>query len=96
MNIRMPGRDGPATLADLRRQDPQVRCCFMGGDLGEHTEAGLRRLGTGEILRKPFSMAEAGRVLREEIVRREGEDAVQDDHWRDDGGQGQRPARLTA
>jgi CheY-like chemotaxis protein len=96
MDVCMPGRDGPETLAALREQDPQVRCCFMSGDLGEHTEDGLRRLGTGEVLRKPFTAAEAGRVLREEIDRREGEDAAQDDHWRDDGGQGQRPAPLTA
>lgn len=93
MDVRMPGRDGPATLAALQAQDPQVRCCFMSGDLGDYTEDGLRRLGTGEVLRKPFTMAEAGRVLREEIDRREGEDAAADDHWRDDGGKGQRPAR---
>jgi CheY-like chemotaxis protein len=93
LDVRMPGRDGPETLAALREQDPRVRCCFMSGDLGGHTEDGLRRLGTGEVLHKPFSMAEAGRVLRAEIGRREGEDAAQDDHWRDDGGQGQRPAR---
>jgi DNA-binding response OmpR family regulator len=92
MDVRMPGRDGPATLAALRAQDPQVRCCFMSGDLGEHTEDGLRALGTGEVLRKPFTTAEAARVLRAEIDRRESEDASEDDHWRDDGGQGQRPA----
>jgi CheY-like chemotaxis protein len=96
MDVCMPGRDGPATLADLRRQDPQVRCCFMSGDLGEHTEDGLRRLGTGAVLHKPFTAAEAGRVLREEIDRREGEDAAQDDRWRDDGGQGRRPMSVTA
>ena len=95
MDVRMPGRDGPATLADLRRQDPQVRCCFMSGDLGGYTENELRRLGTGAVLRKPFTAAEAGRVLRREMDRREGEDAAEDDHWRDDGGQGQRPARAT-
>jgi DNA-binding NarL/FixJ family response regulator len=93
MDVQMPESDGPATLAALREQDPQVRCCFMSGDLGDHTEDGLRRLGTGEVLHKPFSAADAGRVLRDEIGRREGEDATQDDHWRDDGGQGQRPAR---
>jgi CheY-like chemotaxis protein len=92
MDVRMPESDGPATLAALREQDPQVRCCFMSGNLGEHTEDGLRRLGTGEVLHKPFSMAEAGRVLRDEIGRREGEESARDDHWRDDGGQGQRPA----
>jgi two-component system response regulator AtoC len=92
MDVQMPESDGPATLAALREQDPQVRCCFMSGNLGDHTEDGLRRLGTGEVLHKPFSPAEAGRVLRAEIGRREGEDAAQDDHWRDDGGQGQRPS----
>jgi CheY-like chemotaxis protein len=91
MDVRMPGRDGPETLAALREQDPQVRCCFMSGDLGGHTAEGLRRLGTGALLRKPFTTAEAGRVLREEIGRRDGEDAAADDHWRDDGGQGERP-----
>ena len=95
-DVCMRGRDGPATLADLRQQAPQVRCCFMSGDLGEHTEERLRELETGEVLRKPFTAAEAGRVLRDEIGRREGEDAAQDDHWRDDGGQGQRPAAVTA
>ena len=92
MDVGMPGRDGPETLAALREQDPRVRCCFMSGDLGGHTEGDLRGLGTGEVLRKPFTLAEAGRVLRDEIGRRDVETASQDDHWRDDGGQGQRPA----
>ncbi|HEX3147557.1 MAG TPA: response regulator [Gemmataceae bacterium] len=91
MDVGMPGRGGPATLAALRALHPQLRCCFMSGDLGGHTEAGLRLLDTGAVLRKPFSMDAAGRALRAEINRREGEDAAQDDHWRDDGGQGQRP-----
>lgn len=92
MDVRMPGRDGPATLTGLRARYPQVRCCFMTGDPGGHSEEGLRLLDTGEVLHKPFTMAEAGRVLRAEIGRREGEEAARDDHWRDDGGQGQRPA----
>lgn len=91
MDVQMPGRDGPASLAALREHDPALRCCFMSSDLGGHTADDLRKLGTGEILRKPFELAEAGRVLRDEIGRRDREDAAQDDHWRDDGGQGQRP-----
>jgi DNA-binding NtrC family response regulator len=86
----MPGQDGPASLAALREQDPGLRCCFMSGDPGGHTEDGLRKLGTGEVLRKPFTLAEAGRVLRDELRRRDREDADQDDHWRDDGGQGEK------
>jgi CheY-like chemotaxis protein len=96
MDVLMPGRDGPASLAALREQDPALRCCFMSGDLGGHTEDGLRELGTGEVLRKPFTLAEAGRVLRDEIRRRDREDAAQDDHWRDDGGQGQSAATRGA
>jgi len=92
MDVQMPGRDGPDTLAALREQDPQVRCCFMSGDLGAHTEDGLRKLGTGEVLRKPFTMAEAGRALRAEIGRRAEEAARQDDRWRDDGGPGGPPS----
>jgi CheY-like chemotaxis protein len=91
MDVRMPGRDGPETLAALREQDPQVRCCFMSGDLGEHSEVGLRQLGTGEVLHKPFTTAEAGRVLRAEIERREPDEDARDNQWRDDGGQDQRP-----
>jgi CheY-like chemotaxis protein len=93
MDVRMPGRDGPETLAALREQDPQVRCCFMSGDLGEHSEVGLRQLGTGEVLHKPFTTAEAGRALRAEIERREADEDARDSQWRDDGGQGQRPGQ---
>jgi CheY-like chemotaxis protein len=96
MDVLMPGGDGPASLAALREQDPAVLCCFMSGDLGSYTEDGLRQLGTGEVLRKPFTLAGAGRVLRDEIRRRDQEDAAQDDHWRNDGGQGQWPAPRRA
>jgi hypothetical protein len=68
----------------------------MSGHLGEYTEDGLRQMGTGEVLHKPFTLAEAGRVLRDEIRRQDEEDAAQDDQWRDDGGQGQRPAPRRA
>lgn len=91
MDVEMPGQDGPACLAALREQDPALQCCFMSGDPGGHTEDDLRKLGTADVLRKPFTLAEAARVLRDEIGRRDREDAAQDDHWRDDGGQGQRP-----
>jgi hypothetical protein len=53
----------------------------------------LRKFGTPDVLPKPFTRAETGRKLREETRRRDEEDAVQDDRWRDDGGQGDRPPR---
>jgi DNA-binding NtrC family response regulator len=88
MDVRMPGADGPGTLAVLRQQDAQVLCCFMSGDLGGHTEDELRRLGTGELLRKPFTLADAGRILRAEIDRGKAEESDRDGRWQDDGGQG--------
>src|SRR5262245_47163997 len=37
LDVRMPGLDGPQTLAALRRQDPGLRCCFLSGDVSPYT-----------------------------------------------------------
>jgi len=65
LDVRMPGPDGPQTLAALRRFDPQVRCCFMSGDLGGHTEERLREGGAAAVLLKPFRLDDVARVLGE-------------------------------
>jgi CheY-like chemotaxis protein len=65
LDVCMPGLDGPQTLAGLREVNPQVRCCFMSGDLGRHTEGGLRDLGAAAVLLKPFCLGEVARVLRQ-------------------------------
>jgi CheY-like chemotaxis protein len=38
LDVRMPDRDGPETLAALRELDPHVTCCFMSGDTGDYTQ----------------------------------------------------------
>jgi len=63
LDVRMPGLDGPATLAALRRLEPLVRCCFMSGDLGGYAEGWLRDRGAALLL-KPFETAELVRVVR--------------------------------
>ena len=65
LDVRMPGLDGPQTLAALQQLNPQVRCCFMSGDLGAYTEEGLRHLGAATVLPKPFRLPEVVQVLRE-------------------------------
>jgi DNA-binding NtrC family response regulator len=58
LDMVMPGLDGPATLAELERVSPTVRCCLMSG--GATPEGGHTR-----SIRKPFQMVELVRVLRE-------------------------------
>jgi DNA-binding NarL/FixJ family response regulator len=53
LDVRMPGMDGPQTLAALREVAPRVRCCFLNGDFGVYTEAQLLAMGAGAVLYKP-------------------------------------------
>jgi DNA-binding response OmpR family regulator len=63
LDVRMPGQDGPKTLASLRQLDPQVCCCFMTGDCGDHSEMELWDLEAAAIFHKPFRLAEVAQVL---------------------------------
>jgi CheY-like chemotaxis protein len=65
LDVRMPGQDGPQTLAALQELNPQLRCCLMSGDLGGYTEESLRHLGAAAVIRKPFRLAEVAQVLWE-------------------------------
>lgn len=58
LDVRMPGWDGPDTLAALRESDPDVRICFMTGDAGRYTETDLLGLGALAVFRKPFRLGE--------------------------------------
>jgi CheY-like chemotaxis protein len=65
IDVRMPGLDGPQTLAALQVLDPQIRCCFMSADLGSYTAESLRNQGAAAVFPKPFHLAEVARVLWE-------------------------------
>jgi CheY-like chemotaxis protein len=65
MDVRMPGLDGPQTLAALQELTPQIRCCFMSGDAGSYTEDRLRNWSAAAVLQKPFRLDEVARVLCE-------------------------------
>jgi two-component system, OmpR family, response regulator len=58
LDVRMPGWDGPATLAAIRALDPDVACCFMSADTGEYTEEQLMGLGAAALIQKPFRLGE--------------------------------------
>jgi CheY-like chemotaxis protein len=63
LDVQMPELSGPETLAALRRIAPEVRCCFMTGDAGSHTEEGLLQLGAARVFFKPFVLGEVAQVL---------------------------------
>jgi CheY-like chemotaxis protein len=65
MDVRMPGLDGPQTLAELQQLNPQVRCCFMSGYLGGYTDWQLCDRGALAVIQKPFRLAEVVQGLWE-------------------------------
>ncbi len=58
LDVRMPGLDGPHTLAALREINPQVRALFVSGDTGDHDPEVLLALGAAGVLQKPFDLGE--------------------------------------
>jgi CheY-like chemotaxis protein len=68
LDVRMPGLNGPQTLALLRQLDSNVRCCFMSGDTGDYTEDDLFTLGAVAVVDKPFSLNALVRQLRELVA----------------------------
>jgi CheY-like chemotaxis protein len=63
LDVRMPGRDGPLTLAAMQDVNPAVVCCFMTGDAGDYTQQDLLRQGAAYVFPKPLALAEFRTVL---------------------------------
>jgi CheY-like chemotaxis protein len=64
LDVRMPGLDGPETLDALRELNPDVRACFMSGDMGGYEPEELRRRGAADVIAKPFLLDELANRLR--------------------------------
>jgi CheY-like chemotaxis protein len=60
MDVNMPGPSGPETFDEIRAFDPEVRCCFMTGCLGNYSGEELRERGALGVLDKPFDLADLG------------------------------------
>lgn len=65
LDVRMPGLDGPQTLAALEKIDTRVRCCFMSGDTGTYTSRELHRPTVVRVFRKPFRLDDVAEILAE-------------------------------
>jgi two-component system, OmpR family, response regulator len=57
LDVRMPGLDGPRTLAALRRLDPGVCCWFVSGVLAPGDERELLAQGAARVFPKPLPLA---------------------------------------
>ena len=75
LDVRMPGLDGPATLAALRELNPEVLACFMTGDPGAYDPEGLLQRGAVYVIAKPFHLDRLVRALRL-LVTAEGTEAA--------------------
>jgi len=64
LDVCMPGLDGPHTLGVLRKLNPEVRACFMSGDLGSYRSEDLIQLGAACVIAKPFRLNELASQLR--------------------------------
>jgi CheY-like chemotaxis protein len=74
LDVRMPGMDGPATLAALQQVVPGLRCCFMSGDLGPYSEGDLLERGAALVVTKPLPrLADLRELLRRVAEGRVGE-----------------------
>jgi DNA-binding response OmpR family regulator len=64
LDVRMPGLDGPATLAELRAIDPGLPCCFMTGESGGYDPGDLLAAGADTVIDKPFRLDDVAPRLR--------------------------------
>jgi DNA-binding NtrC family response regulator len=56
LDVKMPRRDGPGALAQIRQIAPQVRCCFMTGNAAHYGADNLLALGAARVFDKPFDL----------------------------------------
>jgi CheY-like chemotaxis protein len=63
LDVEVPARDGPATLAELRRIDPSVRCCFVSADAGGVSREELLAQGAAAFVKKPVSVADLTKLV---------------------------------
>jgi DNA-binding NtrC family response regulator len=58
LDIRMPGLDGLATLAEIKRLDPEVEVIILSGHASMDAAMEINRLGGYDYLMKPCPLEE--------------------------------------
>jgi CheY-like chemotaxis protein len=65
LDVKMPGLDGPGTLALLRKIEPSLKCCFVTGEPGLYSVPKLLSLGAKAVFDKPFLLPDMVQAVRE-------------------------------
>jgi CheY-like chemotaxis protein len=65
LDVIMPQMDGPETLSNLKKINPEVICYFMTGNAGHYSNEDLLNCGAAAVLQKPFYLED----LRQLMVR---------------------------
>jgi DNA-binding NtrC family response regulator len=65
LDVNMPGLDGPGALAETRRADLAVPCCFMTGYSDRYAAEDLMALGAVCVFTKPFHIDDVLETLRD-------------------------------
>jgi DNA-binding response OmpR family regulator len=69
-DLMMPGLDGAATVAALKRVDPTLAILVGTAFASLETAVECMKLGADDYLRKPYDLAELGRVVGRALDRR--------------------------
>jgi len=75
LDVVMPELDGLGLLAGIRSKYPDTPVVVVSGRDAPRTEAEARRLGVVECLRKPLSVDEMVRIVRDAIPKETGQPA---------------------
>jgi len=65
LDLHLESRDSFDVLGQLKKLNPEVRCCFTASCLGRFPSAELLASGALRVFMKPFSLADVARDLRE-------------------------------
>jgi DNA-binding response OmpR family regulator len=63
LDVKMPRLDGPQVLAELKRIQPKVACCFLSGVLDRKDGLELLNQGALGFFPKPFNFREVAEVV---------------------------------
>jgi CheY-like chemotaxis protein len=72
LDLIMPGMDGRATFAELRKLDPDLPIVLSSGWGYDNIQQEFPAPGLSGLVRKPFQLAELSRVLKSALERRGG------------------------